>query len=380
MRVSRSSRLGIFLIVLLALGLAGTAGQTGKADIRVENGIRVVRNPATPVIGPAGKAAAVSLVEDLVIGEDTTREDHWFGFLNSLDVDASGRIYTVDPKSIRIRIFGPDGSLIKAFGHSGQGPGEFSGPGGVAVAPDGTFYVLDVLNGRLSYFTREGAHLKDTPLGTYNLSGLVVDRLSNFYITDVQPPSDMAMVWDLLKLDPDMKPLAKIHSMSMPFKPRTVNLIPMRLFFGLTGNDRLAWMVSTDYEIQVADSSGKTVMKIFKDGEARKVSEADRSALTKSRFPKGVPAQLEIVFPDHFPAASGFMTDEKGRIYVRTQETDGRGGAAVDVFDAEGLYIARFFVPEAGEAVTVRNDKLFCIVTESASGNPLVKSYALKWR
>jgi len=74
------------------------------------------------------------------------------------------------------------------------------------------------------------------------------------------------------------------------------------------------------------------------------------------------------------------MTDEKGRIYVRTYETDGKGGTAVDVFDASGLYVARFFVPEDADTITVRNDKLYAIVKESGSGNPLVKRYALRWK
>jgi len=52
----------------------------------------------------------------------------------------------------------------------------------------------------------------------------------------------------------------------------------------------------------------------------------------------------------------------------------------VDVFDPEGHYVARFFVPEDEEAVTIRNDKLYAYLKESASGNPLVKRYALKWR
>jgi hypothetical protein len=100
----------------------------------------------------------------------------------------------------------------------------------------------------------------------------------------------------------------------------------------------------------------------------------------KNRFPTGVPAQIEVTFPETFPAAAGFMTDERGRIYVRTYETDGKGNAAVDVFDAEGLYVARFFVPEGEETVTVRNDKLYVLVRESAAGNPLVKRYALVWK
>jgi hypothetical protein len=86
------------------------------------------------------------------------------------------------------------------------------------------------------------------------------------------------------------------------------------------------------------------------------------------------------VFPDLFPAAAGLMTDDKGRLYVRTYETDGRGGVAMDVFDPAGLYVARFFVPEGEDDVTVRNDKLYSIVNDPASGNPLVKRYALKWK
>ena len=371
----------LFLIVAaLAAGQILSASPAQQAEVKTENGVRVVHNPKTPITGPGGKPAAVALTEDLVIGNDTAREDHWFGFLNALDVDAAGRIYTVDPKSIRIRIFGPDGALVKAFGREGQGPGEFVGPGGIVVAPDGTFVVSDVLNARLSYFTREGAHLKNASFGTYNLAGLAIDSHSNLYITHAQPPSGSTQTYDLLKLDPGMKLLSRIHSLSMPFKLRGVNLIHMRLFFGMAGDDRLAWMVSTDYEIHVADESGKTVMRIFKDHDPRKLSEQDRAALMKSRFPKGAPAQIEIEFPNQFPAASGLMADEKGRIYVRTYETDGKGGTAVDVFDASGLYVTRFFVPEDADTITVRNDKLYAIVKESGSGNPLVKRYALRWK
>jgi hypothetical protein len=51
----------------------------------------------------------------------------------------------------------------------------------------------------------------------------------------------------------------------------------------------------------------------------------------------------------------------------------------VDVFSAEGLYIARFFVPGDLDAMTVKGDKLCGIVKESAAGNPLVKRFALGW-
>jgi hypothetical protein len=177
-----------------------------------------------------------------------------------------------------------------------------------------------------------------------------------------------------------MKQLATIHSLSNPFKMRAMSAISTRLFYGRTGPDRLSWMVSTAYEITTVDGSGRSLMRIVKDAAARRITQADRDAFMMDRFPTGVPAQIEITFPEYFPAASGLMTDEKGRIFVRTYETDGKGGAAVDVFDASGLYVARFFVPGDEDTMTVRNDKLYVIVKESASGNPLVKRYALAWK
>jgi sugar lactone lactonase YvrE len=378
--MKKRTRGAAFIIMAGAIWLSMEAALPAQqAEVRIENGVRVVRNPATPVKSPDGKAAAVALVEDMVIGNDTGREDHWFGFLNAIDADSSGRIYTVDPKSVRIRIFGPDGSLVKAFGRKGQGPGEFSGPGGIVVAPDGTFIVSDVLNGRLSHFSREGVHLKDTLFGTHRLAGLAVDRRSDIFAIRTQMPSGGSQPWELAKFDPDLKLVRTIHSIAIPFKGRVFNIVPERIFFGLTHEDRLAWMVSRDYTVQVEDTSGKPVMKILREREPRKITDKDKALIIARTFSGAAPPELEAEFPETFPAASALMTDEKGRIYVRTYETDGKGGAAVDVFDPEGFYVARFFVPEGEETATVRNDKLYVYVKESAAGNPLVKRYALKW-
>ena len=375
------TRGAVFAILAGAAWLSAGPTLIGQqAEVKTENGVRVVRNPGTPVNGPGGKAAAVALVEDLVIGNDTSREDYWFGFLNAIDADTSGRIYAVDPKSIRIRIFGPDGSLIKAFGREGQGPGEFSGPGGIVVAPDGTFIVSDVLNARLSYFSREGVHLKDTLFGTHRIAGLAVDRRSDLYVIRTQMPSGGSQPWELVKFDPELKLIRSVHSIAIPFKGRVFNILPDRIFFGLAGDDRLVWMVSNDYLIKVEDASGKPVMKILRERAPKKITDEDKARIINRTFSGPPPPQLQTEFPETFPAASALMTDEKGRIYVRTYETDGKGAEAVDVFNADGLYVARFFVPEGEEAVTVRNDKLYVLVKESAAGNPLVKRYALKWR
>jgi sugar lactone lactonase YvrE len=373
----------VALIILLAAAawpVVAPALPAQQAEIKTENGVRIVRNPTTPVKGADGKAASVTLVEDLVIGNDTGREDYWFGFLNAIDADTAGRIYTVDPKSIRIRIFGPDGNLVKAFGREGQGPGEFSGPGGIVVAPDGTFVVSDVLNGRLAHFSPDGAHIKDTLFGTHRIAGLAVGRNSDIFAVRTQMPQGGSQVWELAKFDPELKLVRSVHSIAIPFKGRIFNIMPDRIYFGLAGEDRLAWMVSNDYAVRIEDAAGKPAMKILKDRALRKIADEDKARIIERTFSGSIPPQLQAEFPENFPAASALMTDDKGRLYVRTFETDGKGGTAVDVFDTEGFYVARFYVPEDEETATVRNDKLYVFVKESAAGNPLVKRYALKWR
>ena len=187
---------------------------------------------------------------------------------------------------------------------------------------------------------------------------------------------------ELIKLGRDLKPLRTIRAFTIESKPRTYPLFIPRLFFDVAGGDRLAWMASDSYEIRVVDASGRTLMKIVKDHAPRRLTAKDREEHLKRRFPKGfkpLPGE-ELVFPKVFPAASAFMADETGRIYVRAYDTDGRGGEAVDVFDPEGLYVARFFVPWNEKTVAVRGGKLYCLIRESESGYPLVKRYAMNWK
>jgi DNA-binding beta-propeller fold protein YncE len=59
----------------------------------------------------------------------------------------------------RILEYTPQGKRVRAFGHSGTGPGEFDLPHSVAVDERGIIYVGDRENGRIQRFTRTGRHL-----------------------------------------------------------------------------------------------------------------------------------------------------------------------------------------------------------------------------
>jgi outer membrane protein assembly factor BamB len=65
-----------------------------------------------------------------------------FGALGYVAVDTAGNIYVPDwGNPTEVKVLAPDGTLLAVFGSQGDGPGEFMGPWGIAVGPDGTVYV-----------------------------------------------------------------------------------------------------------------------------------------------------------------------------------------------------------------------------------------------
>ncbi|HEX2986607.1 MAG TPA: flippase activity-associated protein Agl23 [Chloroflexota bacterium] len=67
-----------------------------------------------------------------------------------------GTLYVVDSFASKVTAFRPDGTIAYQWGKKGSGDGEFSEPWGIAVAPDGDVYVADTWNHRVQHFDRTG--------------------------------------------------------------------------------------------------------------------------------------------------------------------------------------------------------------------------------
>lgn len=82
-------------------------------------------------------------------------------------IAADGTIYVVDSRNVRVEIFDSAGQYVAQFGGEGSGPGQFArfpgagggGPGGIAIGDDGRLYVADTWNHRIQVFTADGAFL-----------------------------------------------------------------------------------------------------------------------------------------------------------------------------------------------------------------------------
>lgn len=77
----------------------------------------------------------------------------------NMAVASDGTIYVLDSGNQRVQVFDPEGELLTSWGGPGTGPGEFNaegqGPWGIAVDEE-FVYVADTWNHRVQKFTRDG--------------------------------------------------------------------------------------------------------------------------------------------------------------------------------------------------------------------------------
>jgi len=364
----------VFSILLLLLIYPSHAA--AQVEVKTQNGITVVHNPKTPV-QVKGAPSLLTLKEDLVIGKETDKENYWFAALNTIAVDDSGNIYTLDPKEIRIRVFDSKGKLLRAFGRRGQGPGEFSGPGSIEVMINGNLVVNDFMNRRYSFLTPDGKNIKDVSCASFNLGRLKFD--SRGFLYAINRIFGEKQGQELIKFDQKMNPVATISSFETERKPRVSRPFRDNHYFDLTSKDELVWMTSSKYEMNVFNPEGKLVKRIIKDYEPKKITNADRERIEKEES-SGLPLKITVELPQNYPPVEDLLIDDGDRIYVRTCDKDSQGGAFYDVFDSEGRYISRFSLPEQERTVVVKKNKIYCIIRESEEGIPLVKRYAMEWK
>ena len=97
----------------------------------------------------------VALVEDLRIG---SVDDASYGFsqIGAVDVDRDGQIYVLEMQDAQIRVYSPDGRLIRRIGRRGDGPGEFRGGGPSFGVVGDTIWAVEGVTRRLTLFDRAG--------------------------------------------------------------------------------------------------------------------------------------------------------------------------------------------------------------------------------
>lgn len=102
----------------------------------------------------------LSYVEEIRIGSLDDPEEG-FSRIGALAVADDGTLYVLESQAREVRVFGPDGRRLATRGRSGQGPGEFTRPAAIGLIGD-TLWVRDAGNGRISWFDPDGSLVHET--------------------------------------------------------------------------------------------------------------------------------------------------------------------------------------------------------------------------
>ena len=126
--------------------------------------------PPEPADTEWGNATAV---EELVIGVETGPDEYMLSSVAGLAVAADGTMYVVQRQPPFVRVYDADGTFVRDIGAQGQGPGEFSerGPSTARLLDHGALAVWDLWNTRVSIFSNDGEFLH-----SFTASGLGCQR------------------------------------------------------------------------------------------------------------------------------------------------------------------------------------------------------------
>jgi DNA-binding beta-propeller fold protein YncE len=131
-------------------------GKDGGQPAKLEQPVDVTLAPQDK----SGKVYAIDLRDRIVqFTADGTIAQEWQvpvgredgGSRLAISPDGS-KVYMSDPERRRVAVLDVVGGQITYFGDDGTGQGQFTGPSGIAVGPDGRVYVLD-RSGSVQVFT-----------------------------------------------------------------------------------------------------------------------------------------------------------------------------------------------------------------------------------
>jgi len=365
-----------------------------KGKIKIEDGIKVIKNPAEPLYGEI----KFELEEDLSIGNEED-ENYLFYRVSDIQVDTDGNIYILDSGNHRLQVFNKNSNYIRTIGKRGQGPGEFNIPKCLHLEDEtGNIYVVDNMLRKIIIFDKEGKYIdKDIPL---------VEILSDFCLNSDRsiwgkfslPGIDTRFIRKITSTGKVEKTLAEI-----PYHTQRIIISRTRegntsyiegyffghgyeddLYISRVDNSTFIYGHSKKYELVAIDKTGKTLSVIRKDESPIKITKSERDRI-KDRIKEGIMMQghlvpdISIKFPDYKPHFYSIITDDKSRIYVRKNlvSRESNTNHEYDVFNKEGLYLYKIHLDHY--PYVIRNGYIYTLITNEDTGEELVKRFKIKY-
>jgi len=355
-----------------------------KGAIEEENGVTVIKNQKEPLYGEI----KFELEEDLSIGSEED-ENYFFYRAWHMAVDKKGNIYVVDRSNTRIQVFDKEGQYLRTIGRKGQGPGEFHSPQNVFVNDqNGEIYVPDFRS--IKVFTSNGDYLRTIPLESYNRSycissgGAIIGDVSKLTFDEnniIKTRKHFASLRFINSTDGSETAIASYpDQLSKIIEGRVAGFhhgYEHRFQMCAIGPQTFVYGYSSNYELNIIDSTGKILFKIQKESPLLPISKKEKDAVREKFRDSPIKNVNNIPFPDHKPHYGRILSDGDW-IFVMQYKSpqDQREVWPVDVFDKQGYYMYKSTLPVQPQII--KNGFVYLIDSSDESGNVRVKRYAIK--
>jgi len=302
---------------------------------------------------PAWRIEPVLTIEQ---GDPSATYDRTFAEATGVAVDRADEVWVADAGTRRIRVFGPEGKLIRLIGGEGDGPGEFGTLNSIAFLGPSVL-ALDAGNERIGVFSVGGGWQGERPTPFAGTGSPEVPRLyqvgsAEVWVRAVREGDDEPeQVWIRhvgrgvsgtrpVLPDPADTPPAIVtcevpggdaRSFPIPFQPRQLQ----RPASG--GALAVAW--TGDYRVSFLDLIGDTVRIVERERVGVPVTDSDwESALSSYRtfrdeHPTADCDPVELVRPATMPPIRDILIDVAGRLLVEATTPEGE---VWDVYDLTG--------------------------------------------
>ena len=388
--MKRTSSLIFAFLVLFGPAFIMGQKSTSKARVEIVDGVECIHNPGTPL----HPEKTVTFVEDLSISsEDKDGNivfiEPWLSF-----VDDNENIYIIERRDQVIKVFKSDGKQIRTIGAKGSGPGEFREimVNNLAITKDGILLTHDANSRRTSFFDSSGRFLRSFQWRT-RYGKFLLTKDSSFIICTLEPSGDARTQVNVEEIDFNGKerPIegrfaeikgSVIHqgNMAYYFSPPVVTTSE---FAGDQDRGRFYHCIDNKYVIEVYDASGKIFRKIDRPYEPVRFTDEDAKAyragvVAPNEFIRK--AMGEIKMPKEKSIVEGMLVDDKGNLWIKTNELKKEGDkilTAFDIFDPDGSYFAKVwtaFIPRI-----FKKGKMYGMQKDQDTGYQTLKRYKVIW-
>jgi 6-bladed beta-propeller len=339
----------------------------------------------------------------LSIGPDSSAADTGvFGSIGGVTADAQGRIYVLDQQAQQVRVFAPDGKLVRALGRPGKGPGELSRfANGLLVAHDGSVWVPDYAQARINAYSPDDSSevntipLVNRPGGrswvlrgndtlTYRAASITRDSVGRFRMWDgvVRTIAGSTALDTLLVFDYTPTEIGAPPNLRIP-------LIMNAALWALLPDGRLV-SSSLDCEFIRIHKPDGSIERIVRNSEWTRapLTQSDRTALKELLRQKltllgGDPTAAQspnVEVWDRWPAITAVRAGPDNTIWVQRRGTiadidamavnspdtpERFGGGHWDVLDSFGMSLGFVRFPAGFRPYDVRESQIYGVSTDS---------------